>query len=240
MSYILDALKKAENERAIGRVPGLGSGQELPPRNAAGRWLWILLAVLLVNALLLVILLWPTAEPTPTPDAAREQPAIASSTPPATRPAVAPPSVPLSPPPAPLPEASRPAAPAPPPKVLRPLPALPEPADAGGVEAVTGAESGIRGKVSVAPPAVSAAAARSHDNLPVWPQISAQLLSEINGSLHLDVHVYSDQPDERFVMINMRKYHIGDTLQEGPRVDAITPGGVILAFHGQRFRMLSR
>jgi len=85
-----------------------------------------------------------------------------------------------------------------------------------------------------------AASAGVNNNLPVWPQISSQLLSELSGSLHLDVHVYSHDPAERFVLINMRKYRTGEKLQEGPVVDDITPDSVILSLHGQRFRMQSQ
>jgi general secretion pathway protein B len=66
------------------------------------------------------------------------------------------------------------------------------------------------------------------------------LFRQINSELRLDVHVYSEQPQERFVLINMMKYGEGDQLQEGPVVDAITTDGVILSFHGQRFQLRSQ
>jgi hypothetical protein len=53
--------------------------------------------------------------------------------------------------------------------------------------------------------------------------------------LHLDVHAYAVKPADRFVMINLAQYHIGDTLKEGPRVVDITPQGVILEYQGNRF-----
>jgi hypothetical protein len=53
--------------------------------------------------------------------------------------------------------------------------------------------------------------------------------------LHLDVHAYAVRPADRFVMINLAQYHIGDTLKEGPRVMDITPQGVILEYQGNRF-----
>jgi general secretion pathway protein B len=55
--------------------------------------------------------------------------------------------------------------------------------------------------------------------------------------LHLDIHVYSARADERFVFVNSRKYKEGDTLQEGPRVDRITPDAVELSFRGNRFAL---
>lgn len=54
-------------------------------------------------------------------------------------------------------------------------------------------------------------------------------------ALHMDVHAYATKPAERFVVINLRRYAIGDSLPEGPRVVDIVPQGVILEFHATRF-----
>lgn len=53
--------------------------------------------------------------------------------------------------------------------------------------------------------------------------------------LHLDLHVYSDKPADRFVIINMSKYSEGAMLTEGPRVVEVTPQGVILGHQGTEF-----
>jgi general secretion pathway protein B len=53
--------------------------------------------------------------------------------------------------------------------------------------------------------------------------------------LHLDIHVYSDQPSERFVFVNMNKYRENSKLVEGPLVKEITPEGVILEHLGNSF-----
>lgn len=55
------------------------------------------------------------------------------------------------------------------------------------------------------------------------------------GDLHLDVHVYSERPEERFVFINTVRYSEGEKLQEGPAVQKITTRGVVLNQQGQRF-----
>ena len=63
----------------------------------------------------------------------------------------------------------------------------------------------------------------------------------LNGSLrltvdlHLDIHVYSDVPAERFVFINMTKHREQSELDEGPVVTEITPDGVILEHQGTTF-----
>jgi general secretion pathway protein B len=216
---------------------------------------WILLAVLSLNALLLTFVLWP--------ESASKLPPVSAPVPidMAARPPVSPP-LPVEaapdragvqqpvPPRQPLPRrqapatVSAPAVVAPP---LRALPALSEPlrSEPRVSEVVEG--DGFAAPVvsepeaaPVPPPPVVAAVNRGDNNLPVWPQVSDQLFREINSDLRLDVHVYSDQPHERFVLLNMRKYHEGERLQEGPVVDAITPGGVTLSFRGQRFRMQSQ
>ncbi len=54
-------------------------------------------------------------------------------------------------------------------------------------------------------------------------------------NLRLDLHVYAASPQARFVMINMRKLHEGDSLPEGVRVESITPDGAVLSQNGTRF-----
>lgn len=53
--------------------------------------------------------------------------------------------------------------------------------------------------------------------------------------LHLDIHVNSPKPSERFVFVNMRKYLEGEAIKEGPTVERITADGVILNQRGMRF-----
>ena len=58
--------------------------------------------------------------------------------------------------------------------------------------------------------------------------------------LRLDLHVYAARPEERFVMINMKKLREGDTLPEGVRVESITPEGAVLSYSGSRFLLPSQ
>lgn len=53
--------------------------------------------------------------------------------------------------------------------------------------------------------------------------------------LHIDIHVYSEVPEERFVFINMSKQREQSQLSEGPLVEEITPDGVILGYRGKSF-----
>jgi len=53
--------------------------------------------------------------------------------------------------------------------------------------------------------------------------------------LHVDIHVYSESPEDRFVFINMNKHNQGSRLAEGPLVEEITPDGVVLVHNGITF-----
>lgn len=53
--------------------------------------------------------------------------------------------------------------------------------------------------------------------------------------LHLDIHVYADEPAERFVFVNMNKLREGSRLDEGPVVTEITAEGVVLEHQGRKF-----
>ncbi|MCG6864870.1 MAG: general secretion pathway protein GspB [Thiogranum sp.] len=243
MSYILDALKKAEHEREIGRVPGIGSEHEQALVAGSRPWMWLLLGVLLINAVLLVFALWPKSPqlrqvsvPPPSGPAASVPvaPAKLAGSPVSAGPVLHEPRQPLQRVPPAGTTVSRPA-----PETLRPLPPVAA-ADRPSEEEDAAADASATPMEVLPQASVAPAPASSDNNLPVWPEISAQLLGEINSSLHLDVHVYSETLRERFVLINMRNYHEGERLQEGPVVDAITPDGVILSFRGQRFRMQAK
>jgi len=62
----------------------------------------------------------------------------------------------------------------------------------------------------------------------------------LNGTLqlpelHVDIHVYAEDPAERFVFINMKKHRENSQLDEGPVVAEITTDGVILKHQGSTF-----
>ena len=85
-----------------------------------------------------------------------------------------------------------------------------------------------------AAPAAQPAAAPARDTLPGADELTAR------GSLpalHLDLHVYATQPQQRFIFVNSRKYREGDTLAEGPVVEQITADGAVLNFRGSRFKL---
>lgn len=69
-------------------------------------------------------------------------------------------------------------------------------------------------------------------DLPLYQQI---VTSDSLPALHLDLHVFADHPQDRFVMINMQRLGEGDSLTNGVQVEAIRPDGVVLSYHGTRF-----
>jgi general secretion pathway protein B len=115
MSFILDALKKAESERHRASGPVLVDVRIAPPRRSLPAWAWVLGLVLLAN---LAILGWLMLRKPAAPAAVAVPPAPASSvvatTPPAPQAPIAPPpraapttpayEPPPAPTPAPMPE----------------------------------------------------------------------------------------------------------------------------------------
>lgn len=54
-------------------------------------------------------------------------------------------------------------------------------------------------------------------------------------TLKLVVHVYSNKPEERFVLINGTRYREGDELARGARLAEIRPQGALVDFRDYRF-----
>ncbi len=218
MSYILDALRKADAERARGTVPTLHAQPVSADAATAGavrgvRWRWWLLGS---AAGVLVAFVWllagrePASVPTPAPTLAPpapprvgEKPAPAPAT--LSAPSV---SVVLPPPPAAI-----------------ALPALPAPA-------ASRAEP-PRPLVAAAP-AVPPSAAAASARVPTLAELPVDLRRQI-PPLAFSGSVYSEQPASRFVMIN------GQLLREGERVapnlvlERIGPKSAVLRWRDQRF-----
>ena len=53
--------------------------------------------------------------------------------------------------------------------------------------------------------------------------------------LHLDMHVYSAQPQKRFVFINLDKYVEGDSIDGDTLIESIEPEGAVINYKGYRF-----
>ena len=73
-------------------------------------------------------------------------------------------------------------------------------------------------------------------SIELLPTIDEARLENINvPELHLDIHVYSDKPKDRFVFINMTKLKEGSQLNQGLKIIEIMPDGVTLDYEGYLF-----
>jgi general secretion pathway protein B len=212
MSFILDALKKSEMERQRQSVPGLMDTRVMPRRSRLPVWGVALGLLLAVNLGVLTFVLMRKSAPD-----AHESRAVAA--PPVAAASAAQHFSPLDPAPQYAPE----------------IPVAPADSAAPEDAAVPHAAPAPR-PVHRTDPLLSDEDANA-DNQEVLPTINeitltgAQTLPE----LHLDVHVYATKSADRFVYINMRKYHEGGRLQEGPAVERIRRDGVVLNYQGLRF-----
>ncbi len=221
MSIILDALRKSDAERQRQSGPGLADAGYRPPPRRRSLWLPLLVIVLAGNLLLGAYLLW------------RDRPPSTAGTAPATT-RVEPPAVPAATTPVTRPqqiELLREDAPYQP---MADLPALeseaPGAADTPVTPPVTPPPATVEPAVGEPPPASAAI----REGPPTIEQLAARGELAL-PPLHVDIHVYSEVPAERFVFINQRKYTEGSQLSEGPRVEEITQEGAILSQGGQRF-----
>lgn len=214
MSFILDALKKSETDRQqrtaaeFSNVPS-SSSDDRPSL----KWLWILGVLLLVNfAVLLGILLRPDSPaqaPVTTPMAGDVANEAATDGEPSFEEQVA---------------RARER------QVEREVAAATVQADAVA-EAVPEAVPEATANTAITP---AAPPVRTTRRVMTIDELRLSGTLEI-PDLHLDIHVYSDVPEDRFVFINMVKHREHSRLDEGPVVNEITPEGVILDYRGATF-----
>jgi len=225
MSFILDALKKSEIERQRQTVPGLMDSRSRERRNRLPVWALALGALLAVNLLVLAFLLIKkSASPTTVsrPAQTLSAPEVKAEDSPSAADHFSPlDSAPVYAPEIPVPASGSAAA-------REPPIAHATPAEGPGKPAVRSTRH---------PDPVLTEEDAQADSQEVLPSISEISLSGAQAlpELHLDVHVYATNPADRFVYINMRKYHEGAVLQEGPTVERIRRDGVVLNYQGLRF-----
>ena len=81
---------------------------------------------------------------------------------------------------------------------------------------------------------VSYSAALVEQSPPPIADLPAQATAGL-PELSVDLHIFADDPAQRAVFINGRRYQRGGVLVEGPTVEEITREGAVLSYHGQRF-----
>jgi general secretion pathway protein B len=242
MSFILDALKKSENDRQRQSAPALFEVKVAAPRRRFPTWAIAVAGLLGIN---LLVVLWLVL---------REPAATGMSASTTTN---APTGAPVDP--------AEPAAP-PPGMVTVPATSTYIPANAANVtvgpaiqdagvvapsQAPPLAEEPLlsSGEPTVPPdydardyaPAITpaqanaTAAARRAAGVPSRDELLAQGASL--PDLRLDLHVYDPDPSKRFVFINMRKLREGESLPEGVRLDSINQTGARLTYRGTQFTL---
>lgn len=206
MSFILDALKKSETDRQQQSSSEFAGVPTGSGSPGVPRWLWVLGLLLAINLLVLLGLFF--------------------------RPDAAPPSLPSIP----VTESSEPALHEP----ARSEPSFADKVAVAKQDAPTRREPPAalpqrsQAEPAVTPGVVYSAPPEDSMVLPTIQQL------RVNGTLalpelHLDIHVYSDVPNDRFVFINMSKQRENSQLAEGPVVEEITPEGVVLEYRGTSF-----
>lgn len=240
MSFILDALKKSENERQRQVGPSLADVQVSQRRNDKQWWVLAVAALLVLNlGVLLVVLMRDGDAKSNAPQAARESSAAATDARAGTQ--------------MPLPASASRMPRGNPPANTSIDPSVHSLADEAGTEPglALGADPHLSdaGSVPDGPPLVRPIDAPAVAPAAIQPPVESPVAQDemlptpavlaASGAalpeLHLDIHVYSAKPAERFVFVNMRKYTEGQALKEGPTLERITADGAILNHRGLRF-----
>jgi hypothetical protein len=215
MSYILDALKKADRDRHPVAVPTPATVHRTPapPSRRRRLWPWIAGAVIVVN---MGVWLWLLRPAPSVPDGALVSVTLA----PATSPAPA------------APEQA-------PPSATRSAPSVPLSRLEQTPDATPRSDSPP--KPETAPekspaPAVASAPVKPLERDPATPPASQEppVPQEVFANLHLQVHVYSEVPAERRVFINNQKYVEGQRIDANLVIESITSDGVFVSYQGKR------
>ena len=221
MSYILDALKKSDQQRQHARTPTLLTSHAAPAETQARSFAINAWRAFALIGLGLLIGWWrPWAQENADPGKVSSAIPIPVQSP-VTGVTPRPPASPAETPIAALPRPpSQPPSPAQPPD---PLPRTERSADTAVAKPVAQGPAGATPKPADDDPA---------------PQLQ-QLPPEIQQSLPtvtIAFHQYASQPENSRVMINNRVLKAGDVVAPGLTLERITADGVELAYQGYRFR----
>jgi general secretion pathway protein B len=254
MSFILDALKKSESDRQRHSGPALFEVKVAAPRAVLPPWAVAVAALLLVN---LVIVSWMLLRNRAAAPVATANSPLAAAAPPAAAPPAQAPAAQASVASPPVPGSEMSTAPA---AASRPAAVGSAGAAAVGISPIAGASSAASSAATptlIAPPATRGADTPApEDYAPAadaGPQLFGSRVRRATAEgvplyqdaasapgaqlpqLHLDLVVFAAHPQDRFVMINMRRLREGDSLPEGVSVDSITAEGAVLSYKGLKF-----
>ncbi|MFK8052580.1 MAG: general secretion pathway protein GspB [Woeseiaceae bacterium] len=237
MSLILDALRKSDHEHSERRAPDVARSQPTTEPSRVPRWVWPVVALLIIN---MAILIWVLA-------GSRGNPAAPTRTSPQqTRLTEAPPVVDEGPASVGTEVRSLLAETINDTRAARENPIIDAPIETGRTVRSLQSEATTDSTPKTEPPKAS-----SNNGQGVALQqvsettISAPLYDPVQAAddwqldkLTLELHVYSEQPSARFGFINGQKVTEGSRLQAGPTVIEINRQGVVLEYRSSRFQLM--
>ncbi|MBV8465474.1 MAG: general secretion pathway protein GspB [Burkholderiales bacterium] len=224
MSYILDALKKAERERQRGAVPTISVdlAEPLPAkRTPYGLYIGLAAGLLVLGVAIgayrplgraaasasSATAVTPAAAPRPAPALVLERPAVRAIT--------------------------RPVAPAVEKQVVQP--ATPTTAQQQSASVALP----VAGPARAVPAATASPEAKSVEPVESQPWALADLplnLQQEIPAMNVMFHAYSSDPAQRLVEVNGKPMHEGDSLSAGLKLEKITQDGMVFSYKGYRFR----
>ncbi|MGD8808090.1 MAG: general secretion pathway protein GspB [Gammaproteobacteria bacterium] len=233
MSFILDALRKSENERRLEAAPGIMHSPSAVPRERLP--LWAILAIAALAAAVLVLTIYSltdrrgAAAPPPAVSRSAETARSMPEQPPQTEaaPAAVPPQAgqaPVELPVLPQPQATMPT----PPEASAAPAREPEQTPAAAAASTAASAPALE-----APSGSNAASSAGQTPIPSYAAVLAEGIGL--GALQMQLHVHSSVPASRFIVVNGSRYLEGDRLSEGPVVEEIAAEGAILSYRGRRF-----
>lgn len=229
MSFIFDALKKSQSSRQRQSGPGTVSVETAPGTKQAHNWQAIVVGIVVLNLLVIAGFAWFITRDSNAQQArvsapgSQGAPAVSTNT----------------------------DAPRQQPESVSGLASKPYSGNARGEVRPLSAEvrdttpapaSGDSTREVAVPPGVTPAtvnlveptASESAGFLPTLAELKLDQRIELSP-LHIDVHVYNENPQRRFVLINARKYKEGERLREGPLLEEIRRDGLVMYYRDQRF-----
>jgi general secretion pathway protein B len=236
MSYILEALKKAQAERQLGNAPTIHAAQPVtapqPGAAASRKPLYVGLAA---GALVVVVVagaavLWRAGPAHVT--ASAPAPVVAAAAPAVTG------SLEVSAPPSPAPAAARAAArtaPAAPVAAPAMQVRMPTPAPAA-VAAATPARAAPPSAGSPAPGSPAAGSPAAEDSLPFLQQLPESVQGGI-PRVAFGGYMYSANPADRLLLVDKALRHEGEEVAPGLVLEKLLPRAAVMNYRGVRYRV---
>ncbi len=231
MSYILEALKKAQAERQLGNAPTIHAPPPMyaaPDRAQGGNRRNLVIGLGLGVLVAAGALLWVRH--------GGEQPVRLAAAP-VTAPAPAPTAV-VVPPVAPAPAPTPTPAPAPAPREAAPVAAKPAPAKvaAPALPPVRVAEAPVSAVPVVPAPVAAAQQPAGEENLRTLQQLPEAVRREI-PQVSFGGYIYSPTPGESLLLVDKMLRREGEEVAPGLVLERLMPKAAVMNYRGTRYRV---